>query len=326
MRLPGVALARAIGERIVCAVRLSYGCRTDPALAEAYGELASLVRDNAPKLVYERGMIALPVDFRDCRSPACSDGPPDGEVARSLAGRPVTAFTHLIDCRDPAAASARGYDCRGERTGRLYIQYWTYYADSATLRGVPVVGSHGYHPDDWEGYEIRIDPGGRVDARATSHNGYNGADNPAMDWASDAAGKLPGAAQVRDAAEWLGLRGVGGWSRSEGTLYVSGGSHAGHAGQGSLRRETAALLAAAIGLGGERRSGPLAAEEERHRQALIAVRLSRDLFGPLPRITPRGSLRLVPIESVTDRDSYSFAISPPWRKRVYRDPEYAGTD
>jgi hypothetical protein len=70
LRLPGMALAYEIGERIVCAVKLSHGCRSDPLLAMAYDDLASEVRDNAPRIVYERGMRALPVDFRSCRTPA----------------------------------------------------------------------------------------------------------------------------------------------------------------------------------------------------------------------------------------------------------------
>jgi hypothetical protein len=118
-----MALAHAIGERIVCAVRLSYGCRSDPQLAGAYGELAGEVRDNAPRIVYERGMTALPVDFRSCRSPSCSDGAGSGRITRSRHGEPVVAFTHLIDCRDPASAADHGYDCSGERAGRVYIQY-----------------------------------------------------------------------------------------------------------------------------------------------------------------------------------------------------------
>ena len=52
-------------------------------------------------------------------------------------------------------------------------RYFTYYADSATLRGVPVAGEKGYHRDDWEGVEIRIRPDGEADERASSHNGYN---------------------------------------------------------------------------------------------------------------------------------------------------------
>jgi hypothetical protein len=325
LRLPGTALAFEVGERIICAVRLSYGCRSDPQLAGPYGELAREVRENAPRIVYERGMTALPVDFRSCRSPRCSDGPLSGRVTRSLAGRPVTLFTHLIDCRDPVRAQARGYECSGERAGRVYVQYWEYYADSATSRRL--LGDRGFHEDDWEGMQIRINPDGSVDARASSHNGYNGPDAPAVDWASDAAGELPGATQVRDTTESLGLRDRRGWTRSEGTLYVSGGSHAGHATEASLRRELAEQLAnLKLALDGRRMRGPLAPEEERHRQELLANRIGSALFGPGARSTPRGSIRLVPIETLPDRGSFSFAVTPPWRKRVYWDPEYSGTD
>lgn len=325
LRLPGIALAHEIGERIVCAVRLSYGCRSDPQLAAAYGDLAGEVRDDAPRIVYERGMTALPVDFRDCRSPRCSNGPESGRVARTNTGLPVTLFTHVIDCRDPVRGADGGVDCSGERAGRVYVQYWEYYDDSATSRAL--YGSGGYHRDDWEGYQVRIDPDGAVSARATSHNGYNGSDAPGVDWASDASGKVPGATALRDAAEALGLRGERGWTPSQGTLYVSGGSHAGHATEGSLGRELAGLVATErLALSGERPRGPLGPAEERHRQELLANRLSSWLFGPGARETPRGSVKLIPIESLTGLDSYSFAISPPWRKRVYTDPEYDGTD
>ena len=325
LRLQGMVLAHEIGVRIVCAVKLSYGCRSDPQLAGPYGELAGKVRENAPRIVYERGMTALPVDFRSCRSPACSDGPETGRVTGSRAGRPVALFTHLIDCREPARAARRGYDCSGERVGRVYIQYWEYYADSATSRAL--LGARGFHADDWEGVQIRINRDGSVDARASSHNGYNGADAPAVDWASDAAGEVPGAAQVRDVTESLGLRDARGWTRSHGTLYVSGGSHAGHATEASLQRALAAQLAnMKLALSTRALRGPLGPEEERHRQELLANRIQGELFGPGARTTPRGSIRLVPIESLADRDSYPFAITPPWRKRVYFDPEYTGTD
>ena len=324
LRLPGMVLAHEIGERIVCAVRLSYGCRSDPELAASYGELATVVRESAPRLVYENGMSALPVDFRDCRSPSCSDGPETGRVTRTLAGRPVSLFTHVIDCRAPAPATARGYDCSGERSGRVYIQYWEYYADSATSR--TLLGDKGFHEDDWESYQVRLNSDGTVDARASSHSGYNGSDNPGLDWSSDAAGNVPGASQVRDASEGLGLRDERGWTRSEGTLYVSGGSHAGHATEGSLRRELARALAGArTAFEGGPSAGPLATERARHRAELLANRLGNELFGPGARMTPRGSVRLVPLETLPDRDRYSFAISPPWRKRVWVDPEHAGT-
>jgi hypothetical protein len=239
----------------------------------------------------------------------------------------VTAFTHVIDCRDQARSEARGYDCSGERAGRVYVQFWTYYGDSATSRSTPILGAKGYHRDDWEGYQVRINPDGSVDARASSHNGYNGSDAPAVDWASDASGKLPGATAVRDATESLGLRDEGGWASSQGTLYVSGGSHAGHATEGSLGRELADLLATGrLALRAKQLPGPLGPAEERRRQELLANRLRSSLFGPGARTTPRGCVKLVPIEKLADREAYSFAISPPWRKRVYIDPEYDGTD
>jgi hypothetical protein len=324
LRLPKMVLAHEIGERIVCAVRLSYGCSSDPELAASYGDLATTVRDNAPRLVYERGMTALPVDFRDCRSPACSDGPETGRVVRSLAGRPASLFTHVIDCRDPAGAAAHGFDCSGERSGRVYIQFWEYYADSATSRAL--LGDKGFHADDWESYQTRVNPDGSVDARASSHNGYNGSDNPALDWSSDAAGNVPGASQVRDASERIGLRDELGWTPSRGTLYVSGGSHAGHANEGSLRRDLArALVGARTAFETAPKNGPLAAERARHRAQLLTNRLDTGLFGPGARTTPRGSVRLIPLETLADRDRYSFAITPPWRKRVWFDPEYGGT-
>jgi hypothetical protein len=237
----------------------------------------------------------------------------------------VAAFTHVIDCRDPGAAAARRYDCSGDRVGRVYIQYWTYYGDSATSRAL--YGARGYHRDDWEGYQVRINPDGTVDARASSHNGYNGADAPTVDWASDASGKVPGATEVKDATEAIGLRDRRGWTPSQGSLYVSGGSHAGHAAEGSLSRDLTDLLAAGrLALNAEPIRGPLARKQERHRQELLAARLRSSLFGPGARTTPRGSLKLIPIERLGDRDGYSFAISPPWRKRVYWDPEYDGTD
>jgi hypothetical protein len=322
VRVPGTALARSIAERMVCAVRLAHGCRSDPPLIAGYGpELSELVRAQAPRIDYEDGMTALPVDFRGCRSPSCADGPAGGRVARSLTGRPVVAFTHVVDCRDPAAAEANGYVCDGKRDGRIYVQYWLYYANSSTMRGVPVAGPKGFHLDDWEGYQVRIDPDGGVFARASSHNGYNGGDEIA-NWASDL-----GSRDATRAAEDIGLREPGGWTRSGGTLYVSGGSHAGHASEKSLRNELSRLLSAgALSASGQPAPGTLAARDRRYEVARRARGLTEALFGPRSRYTPRGSLKLVPIESLTGREGYAFAITPPWRKRVYFDPEYTGTD
>ena len=91
-------------------------------------------------------MRALPVDYRSCREDACAEGAESGPVSESLDGEPVTAFVHVVDCRDGAASE--GYDCAGDRAGRLYLQYWLYYPGSATARAL--LGDAGAHPDDWE--------------------------------------------------------------------------------------------------------------------------------------------------------------------------------
>jgi hypothetical protein len=267
-RLPGVALAHAIAERIVCAVRLTEDCANEPELRAANGnEVAALLRDHAPALLYEDGMTALPVDFRACRSDACAEGAGEGAVTRTREGRRVTAFTHVVDCRDGhrAATEAWGGNCSGIRRGNLYLQYWLYYPGSATGEGStplkqPIrrlsgaLGHSTWHPDDWEGWQVRIGPGGSF-ARATSHHAYNG------------------------------------WQPDGDRYYISGGSHAGR---------------------------PLA----RPTRSWIPLRL----LPPIARSTKDHRLVLIPLETSANRDRYAFAVSPPWRKRVWFDPEYAGTD
>jgi hypothetical protein len=149
----GVSLARSAGGKLICAVQLSDSCRRDPELVAAYGpDLAAEIRDHAPAIFYERGMRALPVDFRRCRSAVCADGAPDGLVWRSASGELAAAFVHVIDCRasepPPFAGANRPADCSGSRASNLYLQYWLYYPESATLRGAPLVGAKGYHEDD----------------------------------------------------------------------------------------------------------------------------------------------------------------------------------
>lgn len=280
VRAPFASLARAIAARVVCAVELGDSCSEAPELVAFYGsELAALLRSHAPGLAYERGMHALPVDFRRCRSSSCGDGPGEGVVWRTDAGQPVVAFVHVVDCR-PAAAEAserRGADCSGARAGNLYLQYWTYYADSATLRDVPVAGSRGYHRDDWEGVQLRIRPDGSIEERASSHNGYN-CEQGIANWGSDA-----GIGVVAAAAEKLGARPHGGWCSASGWVFVSGGSHAGNV-RGDVRR--------------------------------------------IARITPRRRLRLIPLEPIASGKAGpppGFAVSAPWLKQVWRDPEAEGT-
>jgi hypothetical protein len=223
----GSLLARALGAKLVCAVRASDSCREVPELVAAYGdELASRLRDHAPALLYERGMRALPVDFRSCRAASCADGAPEGPVWRSLSGERATAFVHVIDCRPGTTAPFAGLnspvDCSEERSGELYLQYWLYYPESATLRGMPVAGKKGYHRDDWESYQVRIGADGGADARASSHHGYN-YEQGAGNWGSDAGIGPLGAAS--DAAGWHSR---GGWGPETGAVVISGGSHAGN--------------------------------------------------------------------------------------------------
>ena len=277
VRVPGAALAQAVASRILCAASLADSCGDEPALIAAYGsEVGRLVREHMPSLLFERGSRAVPVDFRRCRSSACGDGAEHGYVRHTEAGLPVSAFVHVIDCRPDAAevSEAEGIDCSGPRAGNLYIQYWTYYADSATLRGVPVVGEEGFHRDDWEGVQIRIRPDGSVDERASSHNGYND-DQGVTNWGSDA-----GIGPLNDAAEAVGLRPPNGWGPETHILLVSGGSHAGNV----------------------------------------------DGVPRIERLTPGNRIHLIPLEPIAAGSRASFAISPPWRKRAWRDPEAEGTD
>ncbi len=311
VRVPGAGLARAVASRILCAASLADGCGDEPTLIATYGdEIGRLVRRHMPTLLLERGSRALPVDFRRCRAVVCGDGTPRGLVHRTDRGAHVTAFVHVVDCRaggrsgdgsapvsllgsgssgtqappasstgpaSPAALAAGAPpDCSGPRAGHLYIQYWTYYANSATLRGVPIAEDEGYHADDWEGVQIRIGPDGRVDERASSHDGYNYAQSIAN------AGSDAGIDVVREAAEAIGARPRDGWGSETGVLLVSGGSHAGNA-------------------AGDR--------------------------GDTDRVVPGRRVHLVPLEPIAaaEGDYYRFAISPPWRKRVWRDPEATGT-
>jgi len=278
VRVPGTALARSIASRVLCAAALADRCGDEPTLIAAYGtEVGELVRRHMPSLLFERGSRAVPVDFRRCREAACGDGAGQGYVRRTETGLPVSAFVHVVDCRPDAAeeSEAAGVDCSGSRAGNLYIQYWAYYADSATLRGVPVAGGAGYHRDDWEGVQIRVRSDGSVDERASSHNGYNQRPGTIGGWASDA-----GADSVKRATEALGLRAENGWGPETHLLIVSGGSHAGN---------TAGIP-------------------------------------HIERLTPRNRVHLIPLEPIAATSSARFAVSPPWRKRVWRDPEAEGTN
>jgi hypothetical protein len=252
-------LPRLIAERLLCAVRLSSSCLDE--LERAYGdELAELLRTHAPDVRFEDGeFVSLPVDPRRCRERACADSSERGRISASFEGQRPVLFVHPIDCRDEPYPERA--ECAGEPAGSLYLQYWLYYPDSATS---PFGRAGGYHTDDWESYQVRIDSEGVVGARASSHKGHQyGADA-----LSDLGVELPA------------VFGSGSsWGPSQGYVWVSAGSHAGRASGGGYSRSIRA-----------------------------------------------GDLRLIAVEPNLDRlGELAFAISAPWRKRVWSDPEAKGT-
>lgn len=193
-RLPGASVPELIAERLICAIG-GRACGETPELIAEYGpEGAELLRRYAPGLVFERGMNGSPVDFRKCMQMTCA-GP---------SAEPV-AFTRVQ-----------------EKDGFTYLQYWFYYPDSSSFRGVPVLESFGYHRHDWESFQVRVDGEGRAKARASSHHGHNHR-HGIINWASDA-----GAKPVNAVLEGIGARPRGGWGKPSGWLFVSAGSHAGN--------------------------------------------------------------------------------------------------
>jgi len=162
--------------RILCTARGSCD-RGDSELARAYGPRdAELLRRHAPNLVFEPGEAQLPVDWGRCRRRRCADAPDDRNLDghRTRAGGRATLYTRLL-----------------RRGGRAYLQYWFYYPDSNTtvagldklwsrsgrarLAGLAARGTTswpGFHLDDWEGYQVRVDRRGGVSVRSTSHRHY----------------------------------------------------------------------------------------------------------------------------------------------------------
>jgi hypothetical protein len=284
-QVDGRSLGGFVAHRLVCAVK--GGCRDGhAALTRAYGERdARLVRAHAPNITYEPGERQLPVDPRLCRARSCAEGSEDRDLDlhRTRSGERATVFTRVL-----------------RRSGGTYLQYWFYYPDSNSTwagsdkiwersRLLPLVGAlvrgergyPGFHHDDWEGLQLRIDADGRVWARASSHGHYQGCK------------------QVSCRNRWISGTG---WTR------VSRGSHAGH-----------------IPVELERGGAP-----PRHSGA----------SPPPPRLSPRypgrhmrertstaEGLRLIPLETLDERSYTPIdpAVKPPWRKRVYHDPEDEGS-
>jgi len=286
--IDGRSFGGFLSHRIFCAMRGH--CDTGAAgLARAYGDKdAELLREYAPDVVYEPGERSIPVDFRSCREAACAAAPDDRDldVHRSEAGLPATVFTRVI-----------------RRDGNTYLQYWFYFPDSNSTvarsddlwdlgpRRLGFGEYPGYHRDDWEGYQVRLDPSAEARVRSSSHGHYQ--------WCKESS-----------CHDLWGPR--TGWTR------ISEGSHAGHI---PLERETVLRRgdAPVPSRGGRtgRAGGVFRGEltyryEARHPGLDLRERTS----------TAEGFV-LVPLETI-DHSAYrrlDDGISPPWEKRVYEDPE-----
>jgi len=203
---------------------------------------------------------------------------------------PASGEVWESDTGEPATGFVRVIDCRQPETAPVGVDCSGERAGHLYLQyWLFYENSTSWgrtHEDDWEGYQVRAGPGA-AQARATSHHGYNHGGGPGS-WPSDA-----------------GIARRAAWGPELGHLYVSGGSHAGHV--------------------TEWRDHVLrAARNERTRWHPSLDRLRATRHGP--RWTPARRLRLIPLESLSVADRATrFAVSPPWRKTVYRDPEWEGT-
>jgi hypothetical protein len=186
---------------------------------------AAVAQRWAPRIVFESGMRDHPVDPRTCRARACAEG-----------HGPAVLLTHVI-----------------HRERATYVQYWAYWPDSSWH------GIAGRHADDWESFQVRINPDGTADARASAHHGYTGR----------RIGPDLNVNQVHP--EWVPQRWRVAWIPWQGGYRVAKNSHAGF------------VTSAAGGVA----------------PVLIALDPAQ-----LPQ---------------------DYAVTPPWRKAVYADPESAGT-
>lgn len=282
-----------LSHRIVCAVRGSEceDLREGRELTRAYGAGdAELVRRFAPGLVYEPGERQVPVDFRECRKPRCARTPDDRDldVHRSDAGRRVTI--------------ARGAPWAVHLHPVLVLLpglHSTVLASDKLWKAIPLmtVGGRtldkpqypGFHLDDWEGYEVRLDRRGHAGVRSTSHGGL----------------------QYCKWSECRGRFGPNtGWTR------VSRGSHSGHV---PVDRVLLPRHGPRPRGGGARPQMPGVMRTTYPPR--IPGRNLRERTS-----TPEGQ-RLVPLETIDHRRYRRLGrdVSPPWEKRLYRHPEEGGS-
>jgi hypothetical protein len=280
------APAAGLARAVRCAV-LARCHGEDRALEAAYGaDVAGLVRAFAPGLDYEPRTLTLPVDFRHCRSHRCADAP-------DRRGADVWRSAR----GRPATAFTHVVDRRG-RGGDLFVQYWLYYPDSTWNGTAYAVGQ-----------ALPFTPTGWLAGKVAGHH--------EDDWESF---------QVRVTAT--------------GAVFTRASAHNGYAGrhhwpnlnelpvEAPIPRFERDIPAGAphITVARRRRTGAwVPATGWTH-----VTRGSHAGFIPpgpgTDRRTESNGLRLVPIERLDARAlTTRFAIAPPWRKRVYADPERTDT-
>ena len=199
-----------------------------PGLDDVYGsELAELVREYAPGLIYETGMSALPVDFRQCRITSCSGGEGPGERRRSQEGKRVSAFVHVVDCReDERAAGWRGLLGRPRRQPLppvLLLLPGERNASRASSAASAITMTTG-SPSGCGSGPTATPTFARPPTTATTTS-----------WGWTTGARTRGSALCATSRRRSALRAEGGWGPDTGWLFVSGGSHAGNA-KGDLRR------------------------------------------------------------------------------------------
>ncbi len=167
----GLRLGRLVAEKLVCAVR-GTGC-AGPAddLIAAYGpDVAALAREHAPEIRFEDAdYVSLPVDPRSCRAaPLRRHECPGSERAllRGRAGdraRPRGRLPLRRPDRRPAPTV---------RARRRAISTSSTGSTTRTRRRGPGTASATTR-DDWESYQVKIEPDGSALSRASSHHSYN---------------------------------------------------------------------------------------------------------------------------------------------------------
>jgi hypothetical protein len=279
-RVDGRPLGSLLARALACSAR--GGCDDgDEALRSAYGErTAALVRAHAPGIAYEPDTYTLPVDYRACRSHRCSDAPDDRDLEVSRSARGGY----------PATAFTRVV----RRGGETFVQYWLYYPDSTTT----ALGARrlwGEHPP------IRL-----ATRAVTGSSSYPGAHRD--DWEGyqmriDGRGRVLARATSHHHYQSCKQRRCRGtWLPATGWTRVSRGSHAGHL---PLRSRLTGVRVSP--------RPPFVGGRYRYEPRYPGVDLRE-------RTTPAEGLRLVPLETLRGRHDITFAVTPPWRKRAYRDP------